>query len=199
VNGLEEAYAPPQSDAEQSAEAAAEADVGETRAPAYWYAIPLWRLFLFSLLGGSVYQFHFTYRAWQAHRESFGYSAEPRWRARYEATGFRVSPFWRAALTVHNYSWLLVVGREARRRGVPGFGPAGLWFLLQLAALVFFPPGWNILALSLALLPAQLTVNRLHDKTTGSRARAPISAAELCWLAMGVYASWTALQSLGTW
>lgn len=201
MSGLEGPYAPPQSDGEagdEDEDDALQSEAADT-VPANWYAIPVWRLFLFSLLGGNIYLLHYMYRSWQAHRRSFGYSAQAVWRARYDATGFQVSPFWRAALLVYSYSWLSVVRREALRERVPGFGPAGPWFALQLTALSFLPMGWNILALSVVFLPAQLTVNRLHDRAHGEKWREPITAGELCWLGLGVVAMLFALKNVGPW
>jgi hypothetical protein len=189
VTVLNDVYAPPANDEESQSESESAADDDEegTAAPVVWFAIPVWRLWLFSLFGGSVYQMYWMYRCWRAFRASMGYSRHERWHARYERNRFRASPFWRAVLQLYTYCWMLVVRREALRYGVPSFGPPWLWFALQLAAITLLPFGWNLLALSLAFLPAQLAVNRMQDKLEGSRVREPVTAAELCWLAVGVF------------
>lgn len=179
-------YSAPTADEEEPIEGG-EGGGQETDAPpAVWFALPIWRLWLFSLLGGGLYQAYWMYRSWRAFRASDGYSRHALWQARHAANGFRVSAFWRAATVFYSYCFLVVVEREARRAQVSGFGPPWLWFALQLAAITVLPFGWNLVALSLAFVPAQLTVNRLHDKLNESRKREPIRAAELCWLAAGL-------------
>jgi hypothetical protein len=195
VSALNEVYAPPAKDDEGESEDAAADDQDGLAAPTVWFAIPVWRLWLFSLLGGTVYQMYWMYRCWQAFRASMGYSAQERWQERYENNRFRASPFWRAALLLYTYCWMLVVRREALRNRVASFGPPWLWFALQLAAITVLPFGWNLLGLSLAFLPAQLAVNRMHDKLYANRVREPITAAELCWLAAGAF---FALKAAGT-
>jgi hypothetical protein len=64
-------------------------------------------------------------------------------------------------------------------------GPPGLWFACQASAF-WLPFGWNLISLSLAFLPAQLAVNRMHDKLGGNQAREVVTATELCWLALGL-------------
>ena len=183
MNIEEGVEASPDSEDEHDDDTASKTD--ETELPAVWYAVPTWRLWLFSLVGGAVYQAYWMYRCWHAFRASMGYSERARWLARYQQNGFRPSAFWRAALFLYSYCWLAVVRREARSCGVKGFGPPWLWFGLQLFSLSL-PWGWNLLGLSLAFLPVQLTMNRLHDQLSGNRAREPVTASELCWLALGL-------------
>ena len=55
--------------------------------------------------------------------------------------------------------------------------------------LVAFAKSWGLfylIALSVAFLPAQLAVNRMHDKLSGNRARQAATAGELCWLVVGL-------------
>lgn len=185
---MEAAYAQPAADRDDEHDELEDDD--EEEAPsAVWYAVPLWRLWLFSLLGGLPYQGYWAYRSWCAFRVSEGYSRHALWRARYRANGFRVSPFWRALLGVYTYCFMLVVRREARLARVSGFGPPWVWFAAQLSALTFLPLEWGLLALSLAFVPVQSVVNRIHDRVEGTRTRARLSAAELCWLALGLL--WT--------
>jgi hypothetical protein len=159
---MEGVEASPESEDEHD-QAPASEDAPENELPVVWYAIPAWRLWLFSLVGGAVYQAYWMYRCWLAFRVSMGYSQRERWLARYQHNGFRASPFWRAALFLYSYCWLAVARREAQLSGVKGFGPPWPWFALQLLSLSL-PFGWNLLGLSLAFLPAQLAVNRMHDQ-----------------------------------
>lgn len=199
MSTLEGVYAAPAADEDDGRDALTDEDDSEPSPTAVWYAVPLWRLWLLSLLGGGLYQGYWMYRCWRAFRASHGYSRHALWQARYEATGFRVSPFWRAALSLYTYCFLLVVQREARLARVTGFGPPALWFGVQLAALTALPLGWNLLALSLAFLPAQAVVNRLHDELHPERSREPVSGAELCWLAVGLLVTLWAARTVGWW
>ncbi|RYZ02262.1 MAG: hypothetical protein EOO73_32600 [Myxococcales bacterium] len=197
MTGLEGVYAAPSSDETDDAFALDDEDGEDSVPPAVWYTVPLWRVWLFSLLGGALYQSYWMYRTWGAYRQSLGYSEHQRWRARQAANGFRVSAFWRAALFLYSYGLLVFVQREGRRAGVPGPGPAWLWFGLHVTALVVLPFGLNLLALSVVFLPAQLTVNRLHERSGGSPEREPVTAAEACWVAAGLLALWTVLNAQG--
>jgi hypothetical protein len=181
-------------EAEEGDDASGNENEGDGELASVWYAIPVWRLWLFSLLGGAVYQMYWMYRSWRAFRQSMGYSEQARWLARYERNGFRPSPFWRAALGVYSYCWLVVVRREARLSGVTSFGPPGLWFACQLSGL-WLPLGWSLIGVSIAFVPAQLAVNRMHDSLGANQAREAVTAAELVWLALGF--AWLLLAARG--
>jgi hypothetical protein len=197
VTGLPGVYAAPTSD-EADDDVPEDDDEHEGSAPpVFWHTVPLWRLGLFSFLGGPLYQSYWMYRAWGAYRLSWGYSERIRWEARYEANGFRVSAFWRAALFPYSYCLLVVVGREARLTGVTGLGPAWLWSGLHLVALMALPSGPSLLALSFVFLPAQSVMNRLHERRGGDPERPGVTAGELCWLGAGFLALWTVALSRG--
>ena len=180
------AYAEP----EQDDDVEAGGDDDELETPAVWYRLPLWRLWLFSLLGGWWYQIHWMYSSWRAYRASLGYSRQVKWRAIHAQTGALPSPFWRALLLVYSYNLLLTIRREARLAGVSGFGEPALWFGLQLVAgsLPAFRVSapWIQLLLSIIFLPAQATVNRIADRQSGERRREPISVGELLSVAVGL-------------
>jgi hypothetical protein len=92
VTGLEGVYAAPRSDEDDPEDADSGDDEDALAPPAVWYTVPLLRLWLFSLVGGGLYQSYWMYRMWSAYRQSLGYSEHRRWRARHEANGFRISP-----------------------------------------------------------------------------------------------------------
>jgi hypothetical protein len=147
-----------------------------------WYAIPVWRLLLLSLLGGWFYQTYWMYRSWQAYRASWGYSRAQEWHAVCERTGFRVSPFWRALLGIYCHGLFVAVRREARVLGLKSWiAPwpmLAAWCGASLAGSLFEP--WPFKgAMGLVFLPVQLAVNRINERVTGSKQRDPISSGEL--------------------
>jgi hypothetical protein len=161
---------------------------------AVWFAMPLWRLWLFTLLGGGLFQIYWLYCGWAAYRRSWGYSKQQQWRSVYLQTGYRVSPFWRAVLQVHSYALLAAIWREARVAGIRRMGSPGLWFVMQMLTLVvgvsMTKVWWSTGVLSLTFLPAQATVNRLSDAQGGARAREPMAAGELVCLLVGAALVW---------
>jgi hypothetical protein len=156
-------------------------DAASTTAP-HWYAIPVWRLVVLSLLGGWFYQTHWMYRSWQAYRASWGYSRAPEWRVVYERTGFRVSPFWRAILGVYCYGLLVAMRREARVLGLKSWIAPWPMFAAWCACSMLGPwldAWWFRVSSALLFVPAQLTVNRLGERVTGSKLREPPSHGEV--------------------
>lgn len=164
-----------------------EGELGDGEIAPRWYCVPVWRLWLFTLLGGWLYQVRYQYCAWRAYRRSFGYSRQREWQAVKQRTGFRVSPFWRAVLGIYVYALLVVVWREARLAGVRRFGLPVIWASMHVAAVVlsWFPVLWTQLILSLALLPLQATVNAIADKASGQRHREPVEQPDLIVLLVG--------------
>lgn len=166
-----------------------EADDEAPELEAVWYRLPVWRLWLFTLLGGWLYQVHYIYCAWCAYRASMGYSRQLEWRAVHRRTGFRVSPFWRALVSVYSYALLVVIWREARLCGVRRVGWPGLWSVAHWASVVLLawsPKWWLTLPfLSVVFLPAQATINALADQQQGDRRREPVTGSEVIILLLG--------------
>lgn len=165
-----------------------EEEPGDSEIAPVWYCVPIWRLWLFALLGGWLYQARYQYCAWRAYRRSFGYSRQREWVAVYQRTGFRVSPFWRAVLGIYFYALVVVVWREAKLAGVRRWGPPFVLAGAQLAAVLLssLPLLWTQLLLSFVLLPFQVTVNGVADKTYGNRQREPVAQADFIVLLLGV-------------
>jgi hypothetical protein len=170
-------------DQEADVDADSEADEGVADpVTPRWYAISVWRLLVLSLLGGWFYQTYWMYRSWQAYRASWGYSRAPEWHAVYERTGFRISPFWRAFLGVYCYGLFVAVKREALAVGLKSLIAPWLlfavWCIGSFIGSLFDP--WLVKgAIGLVFLPAQLTVNRINERVTGSKLREPMSSGEL--------------------
>jgi hypothetical protein len=166
-----------------------------------WCRVPLWRVFLFSLLGGWVYQARYMYGAWGAYQASMGYSRQAQWQAVYQRTGFRVSPFWRAVLFVYAYALFIVIWREAKRAGSRSLGTPALWagphLLAGILPMFHVPLHWPRLLLSLTLLPVQMTVNSLGDKTAGDCRREPITGGEIVAVIVGALLTILALNRMG--
>jgi len=165
-----------------------------------WFAMPLWRLWLFTLVGGWVFQVYWFYRSWAAYRASWGYSKREQWLAVHARTGFRISPGWRAFLQFYSYALLVAVRREARLNGIRSMGPPALFFVIQAVALF---AGLNnvvwleVALLSLVFLPAQLTVNRLSDSLSQGRRREPVRGLEIASALVGAYLTWFQYTRVG--
>jgi hypothetical protein len=158
-------------------------DEGAERATTpHWFAIPVWRLLVLSLLGGWFYQTYWMYRSWQAYRASWGYSRASEWHAVYERTGFRVSPFWRAFTGLYCYGLFVAAKREARVLGLQSW--IAPWPMLAVWCVGSFlvsrigPWPFQVVT-ALVFLPAQMAVNRISDRVTGSNVREPTSGGEL--------------------
>src|SRR6478736_1970930 len=174
--------------------AAKSSDLRELSSPVLvWFAMPLWRLWLFSLVGGLVFHIYWMYRSWAAYRASWGYSKRKQWLAVHERTGFQVSPGWRAIAQVYSYPLLVAIRREARLKGIRGMGPPALWFGIQMLATSAALNNlvWLELSLfSLVFLPAQWTVNRLAESSPQGHRREPVRGLELVCVLVGAYLIW---------
>lgn len=147
----------------------------------YFYAVPLWRVALFGLLGSNAYVLYWSYRCWLEYRQAWGYSREPFWRKVHGRTGYRISPFWRAALaSLYAFALFPAVDRECRKQGVQGLG-APIVLALLLGMLTLFAGKW-LIGPVWVLLPVQTAINRLNRDSRPP----PITAGEILSVCLGL-------------
>jgi hypothetical protein len=167
-----------------------ETETDRDEQPRVWfYPMPLGKFVLFGVIGSTWFCVYWMYRCWRAYRDAWGYSKRDFWERVHAKTGFRISPFWRSVLS-GSYCFALfpAVQRESKAARLPGLGaPIVLALLFNFLGLVvmnaealtrlLFTPAW-------AILPVQLTINRLN-----TRAGLPIasrsSAAEIAFVVFG--------------
>lgn len=177
------------------------AKTGDSGGPSIvWHAMPVWRLFVFALVGGAPYFIYWMYRAWSAYRASWGYSRAEEWQAVYRRTGFRVSPAWRAILMIHCYCLFAAVKREAAMAGVrAGLRPWSMFATVWLAC--WLGLGGSLLGLALqhlllalVIVPAQAAINRLSERAGEGAGDEPVTGAEVVWLVIGVLLTWWSIN-----
>lgn len=152
-----------------------------------FFAMPLWRLYVLTVVTGGLYQLYWDYKNWKAIRE---------------ADKTYIMPFWRALFSVI-FIWPLYlrIARNARSRGYTGFS-ALLWLAALLVILViagnygsFALPsaplyGFLYLAYSLllplVLLPVQRAINHGQEFMVGIPGRRWWSKWEIIVLIVGV-------------
>lgn len=166
-------------------------------ARAVWFAIPLRRLFLFTLLGGWFYAVYWMYRSWLAYRASWGYSRQREWREIYERTGFRVSPFCRAALGAYCYGLLVALRREARAAGIKVWIWPWPTFALGALASSLTDPWLQRGLMAVLFLPAQAAANRLQERTSASQTTEPVAGGDILWILIGLCSAWLVLAGGG--
>lgn len=149
-----------------------------------FFAVPVWKLAVMSVLTFSLYQIYWLYRSWRARR----------------LAGEDVSPFWRAILGVLFFPALASRVREKRlfHDLEAGFSPVAVAIMYFLFQLVWrLPdPAWLLGHLSfLPLAIVQAKINHLHAHLGAEVPKVPIGLGTV--IAATVGALWWALVLIG--